>query len=375
MAARWTTASKPARSSAAGRGCHRCVTRSPGCTDRSRTRRTSRCRGRRPRGPASRKQRHQHRPDVAAVPVTSTFMTVPLLRRPRRRSAPWWRTAPRRTGRRHSTPRSRIRPRKSSSSHQSRASLAGEVLVEQLDLQVGVLLGQADVVGRLPGVAVPLGDLVVQHQGVTPHRRGQSPQQSVVLVRIVDPRRQDEVRLRPRGRVILQACFTSSQRLGSRPSGKSRYVAFSTPANDGQRRPRLGDPVRRPRHHQAETVVASRRSEPQQRAAAPDLDVVRVRAEAHHAQRPARQVEAQHDASPQTRWAEGMQSGKTTQLTTIPCPLPPAPAGRNGVNWPKPFTHRIRPPRPSHGKNSLACDGAGSATAARGRSTTKRPGP
>ncbi len=171
--------------------------------------------------------------------------------------------------------------------------LAGIALVEQLHLAPGLLGGEADEVRGCAEVAVPLRDLVVQHQRVAPDGGGQAPHQPVVLVRVVDARGEDEVGLHP-GRDVLERLLGLVPVRRQATVGEAEGLELGTghePVDGGTGL--VGTPLRAGQHH-ARQPQALATGQAQQGATTADLDVVRVRAQTEDVQRTPWQAHPDH---------------------------------------------------------------------------------
>ncbi len=171
--------------------------------------------------------------------------------------------------------------------------------MQQLHLAPGGVGRQRKVHRRAAEVTVPLRDLVGEVELVAEDRGHDLADRPVILMRVVARRREDEVR-RAGSRHLLQDLLHLAPDGGQPALGQIVQVDARGPRPAGRRAPRgaprPGDPPCRsaPRSGPAARLALG---QAEQRPAGADLDVVGMRADREHGQRPARrrvQVQRQH---------------------------------------------------------------------------------
>src|SRR6266545_156742 len=234
--------------------------------------------------------------------------------------------------------------------------LAREVREQQLDLPRGGGLVQGDEQHGSAEVALVLGDLVLEDQVVAEGVPGQLRDQAVVLVRVVAARGQDQVR-REAALELLEGLLDRGALPGEEavPEGPHLDLAVVAAAEERLRAVHrlLGALALAAQHQPADLQRRELRDQPEEGAAAADLDVVGMRAEHQQPPDSASHRAEDHRKHPGVPTRTGRRPVRPARRAATP---PTAAAGR----WraaPASGGRRACPsgPRSRRGDRSSAC--------------------
>ncbi len=206
------------------------------------------------------------------------------------------------SGAAHSMPRRRISPSKVDFRVPGLVRLTGKSRHQHLELPAPDPPAQGHEYVGLPEVAVVLGDLVLEDRMGPEGVPGQLPHQAVVLVEIVSEMREDQVGIQALHLLEHVLHRRSLVRQVAVPEGVEPHVPGACAAQQPRRAPlRLG----RPRgvagqDHPVDVDLGIPVEQGQQRAGAPDLDVVGVGAQQQDGERPIApfpEAQRQHDSA------------------------------------------------------------------------------